>query len=96
MNGNNHIGAGPVSEQAIRAGIELLSARAVERRQAGFSSIELACHLSKGTIGQRPQILRQVRSSLPAMVRDDELVQVEDDFIVLDYFILPAYAAVTA
>jgi hypothetical protein len=96
MNVTARISAGPVPEQVIRAGIEHVSARAAERGQAHFSPLELACHLSKDTVGQRAEIHRQVGAHLAAMVRAGDLIQVEDDFVTLDYFILPEYAAVTA
>jgi hypothetical protein len=96
MNGNNQYHAGPLSEQVIRAGIELVSARAAERGQAHFSPLELACHLSKDTVSRRAEIHRQVWAHLTAMVRAGDLIQIEDDFVTLDYFILPEYAAVTA
>lgn len=87
MNGNSVIDTGQVSDAQIREAIDRKAATAADRRQAGVTSLEIACDLSKDRTGQRHTIHRQVCTCFQAMVREGSLVQVEDDFIALDYFI---------
>lgn len=93
MDGNRQVSAADVTDEQMRAAITRAAAQAAETKAAGFTTLQVAGDLSRGTVGMRGSIWRQVHEQMSAMVRTGELALAEDDFIVLPYYTLAGSAA---